>query len=95
MAPRTYYAKSQEIVYKPLGTSARPKYKALHARLPVPKKASDVDDSASSQQPAPPVVVPPEAGHDYSEIGPGEGSSFLDYDIPQKKKQVSLSYLLE
>ena len=85
MAPRTHYAKSQEVVYKRLGSSTRPKFKAVHAKLRLAKKSSSVDDTASSEQHPPAVVVPPD---DRSQFGPDEGSSFMDYEIPQRKRKV-------
>jgi hypothetical protein len=85
MAPRTYYAKSQEIVYKSMGTSARPQFKAVHAKLPANKKPSTVDTLRSDPS-VRPDVDPLQDGGD--QFGQNEGSSGLDFDIPQRKKKV-------
>jgi len=85
MAPRTHFAKSQEIVYKSMGTAARPRFKPVHAKLPANKKLSNIDASGS-QPSVPPIVDPPREGGD--QFGQYEGSSFLDFEVPQKKKKV-------
>jgi hypothetical protein len=85
MAPRTHYAKSQEIVYKSMGTAARPRFKAVNAKLPANKKPSNSDTSGSGPS-GPPIVDPPR--EDGDQIGQNEGSSFLDFEVPQKKKKV-------
>jgi hypothetical protein len=68
-----------------MGTSARPKYKAVHAKLPANKKSSNIN-TLSSGPSAPPVVDPPQDGGD--EFGLNDGSSFPDFDIPGRKKKV-------
>jgi hypothetical protein len=85
MAPRTYYAKSQEIIYKSMGTSARPKFKAVHAKLPAKTKPSNIDN-LTSEPTVPPIVDHSQDGGD--QFGPNEGSSFLDFEMPQRKKKV-------
>jgi hypothetical protein len=85
MAPRTHYAKSQEIVYKSMGTAARPRFKAVHAKLPAKKQSSN-SDALSSEPPVPPIVDSPQGAGD--QFGPNEGSSFLDFETSQRKKKV-------
>ena len=87
MAPRKHYAKGQEIVYRRLGTSARPKFKAVYAKVPVPNIPTAIPNSGSEPS-GPPIVDPPQEGDDQSHFAPDEASSFLDYEIPQKKKKV-------
>ena len=68
-----------------MGTSARPKFKAVHAKLPAKKKPSN-NESLSSGPSVPPGVDAPQDGRDV--FGPNEGSSFLDFERPQRKKKV-------
>ena len=82
MAPRTHYARSQEVVYKSMGTAARPKFKAVRAKLPGQKKPSNTSD-LSSEPSAPPLVDPPQDGGD--PFGSNEGPSFLDFETPPEK----------
>ena len=89
MAPRTHYAKSQEIVYKRMGTTARPRFKAVHSKIPAKGKPSNIDATSSAPS-VPPFVDPPQEGGD--QLGQNEDSSFLDFEIPQRKKKV-LNYL--
>ena len=85
MAPRNHYAKSQEIVYKSMGTAARPRFKPVHAKLPA-KNTSSAADASGSEPYVPPIVDPPQEGGD--QFGQNEGPSFLDFEVPQKKKKV-------
>jgi len=85
MAPRTFYPKSQEVVYKKTGSSARPKFMAAYAKVPVLKKSADIHES----EPNAASMAPPLDGAEVpSQFGPGETSSCLDYEIPQRKKKV-------
>jgi hypothetical protein len=88
MPPRTHYAKSQEIVYKSMGTIARPKYKAVRATLPV-NKPSD-NHTLASEPSIPPVVDPPQDSGD--PFGPNEGSSIPEFQIPQRKTKKVLNH---
>lgn len=90
MAPRPQFAKSQEIVYKKLGTRQRPLYKATQAKLQ-PKTVTQTDPS-SSEHTTPPVVVPPLEG---DHVGFNDGSPLLDFDIPQRKKKVCLGLIVQ
>jgi len=85
MAPRTFYTKSQEVVYKKTGSSARPKFKAAHVKVPVPKKSTDIRGSENTTAS---VALPLDGAEDPSQFGPGDGSSGLDYEIPQRNKKV-------
>ena len=87
MAPRTHYAKSQEVVYKRLGTSARPKYKALYAKLPVHQKSENISNSQCEPS-GPSGVDPPHGEDDPSLLAPDEGSSSFHYEMPQRTKKV-------
>ena len=88
MAPRTHYAKSQEIVYQSMGTTARPKFKAVRVKLPV-NKPSDIQTLASERS-LPPVVDPPQDSGD--QFGPNEGSSIPELQIPQRKTKKVLNH---
>jgi hypothetical protein len=68
-----------------MGTAARPRFKAVHAKLPANKKPSSTDPSGFEHS-VPPIVDPPHEGGD--QFGQNEGSSFLDFEVPQKKKKV-------
>lgn len=89
MAPRTHYAKSQEVVYKKMGTAARPKFKAVHPKLPGAKEGTEMPNT-KSEPPAPPVIEPPHVGEDCPPYGLDEGPSFVDYEMPKRKKKVCL-----
>ena len=89
MAPRTFVTKSQEVVYKKTGNSARPRFKATHVKVSVPKKSANIQ---RSEQTGPNAVLPPDGAEDPSQFGSGDGSSFLDYEIPQRKKKVSAAH---
>ena len=80
MAPRTFYAKSQEVVYKKTGSSARPKFKGTHVKVSLSKNSSKIH---RPEPPEPSVVLPPDGADNPSQLDPGESSSFLDYEIPQ------------
>jgi hypothetical protein len=80
MAPRTHYTKSQEIVYKRMGTTARPTFKAVRAKLPMNKPSNN--QTLASETSLPPVVDPPQDSGD--QFGPNEGS-IPDFQIPQRK----------
>lgn len=89
MAPRTHYAKSQEIVYKSMGTAARPRFKAINAKLPTKKKPSS-SQALTSEPVEPPIVEPPHEGGGH--FGGNDDPGYLDFEIPHKQKKVS--YLL-
>ena len=86
MAPRikTHYAKSQEVVYKKLGSADRPVYKEVRVRLQ-PQSSAQVIPS-SSKQSAPPVVAPPPS----DDVDFGINEDLLDFEHPQRKKKVHL-----
>lgn len=86
MAPCAFVAKSQEVVYKKTGSSARPRFKAVHVKIPKPKKSADIQ---KAEHTAPSVSLLPDGAEDPSAFGPGESSSYFDYEIPQRKKNVS------
>jgi len=90
MAPRPQFAKGQEIVYKKLGTGARPFYKPVNAKLQA--KTSTQTDPSSSAQTNPSVVVPP---LEDDLFGFNEGSSCHDFEIPQRKKKVCHEFLMK
>ena len=95
MAPRTHYAKSQEMVYKELGTASRPKYKLVHATRGSSKTSAKTGSGSEPVPPAPPPVVSAPAdeshsGADNPPFGLDDPNTFLDEQIPPKKKKASL-----
>jgi len=87
MAPRPQFAKSQEVVYKKLGSGPRPFYKAVKAKLQA-KNSTQTDPSSSG--PSKPTVVPPPEDDPF---GFNEGLSSQDFEIPQRKKKVCHGFL--
>jgi len=86
MAPRAHYAKSQEVVYIQMGTSARPRYKPIRVKLHGSKRSEKTAPGPSAK----PAVLPPQEADDHFQLEPDEGTSFPDYDMLQRKK-VSLA----
>ena len=56
-------------------------------KISVPKRPPNENRSEGTE---PPVVLPPDGVEDPFQFGTRQGSSFLDYEIPEKKKKVSV-----
>ena len=95
MAPQTHYAKSQEMVYKELGTASRPKFKLVHATRSPFKQSAKTGSGSDPAPPAPPPVVsaPTDGSHSGADNPPfsvDDHNIFLDEHTSSKKKKASL-----
>jgi len=68
-----------------MGSKARPRFKAVHAKLPAREQASN-SNTLHFEPANPPIVDSPQEEGD--QFGLNEDPSFPDFDIPQRKKKV-------
>jgi hypothetical protein len=74
MAPRTHYAKSQELVYKKIGQGSRERYKLVHAVTQPTKGSVNAECLAGGAQPsAAPIVSLP--------TGAAKGMAYDDFQF--------------
>jgi hypothetical protein len=85
MAPRTHYAKSQELVYKKIGQGSRERYKLVHADRPTNKGSVNAERLAGGAQPsAAPIVSPPTGAAEGMASDDFQFDGGQDNDIPDR-----------
>jgi hypothetical protein len=98
MAPRTHYAKSQELVYKKIGQGSRERYKIVHADIQRNKGSVNTERLAGGAQPsAAPIISPPTGAAEGVASDDFQFDGGQDNDIPdrtdRKGKKVSVPHL--